>query len=70
MVVPIATVTANSLAERMGIPVTTLHRRLRKLEIIPDVITVEKNRPSVLQFRTERLPELRRLLTQPEIVLL
>jgi transposase-like protein len=67
MIVPETFVTFNSLARRTGVPACTLYRRIRKLEIVPDGQT-DGNTP-VMLFRFERLPELRRQLAQPDIVL-
>ena len=61
MTIPLLTL--NSLANRVGLPVATVFRRVRKLGIEPDFVTVERRKPPTQLFRIERLPDLRHQLT-------
>lgn len=58
-------VSFRTLARQTHVAQTTLFRRIRELEIAPDAITVEVGgRSSTLLFCVERLPDLRRLLSE------
>jgi len=59
-------VSFRGLSRRVGVPIATLHGKIRELGIMPDGVVSEPRRSTML-FKVSRLPKLRRQLLKSTV---